>query len=167
MTEKYKKKRWMLLFALLSLFTMMSAAEKNAIRVYEADGNSIAYLLSARPTVTFSGDELVLKADDVEVAYPLTPSVRFEFAEAPEEEEEEVVGIQGAQQEPLFKITADEIDISHIRPNSIVSIYNLSGQVVKSGRADSEGRIIMNSLNLPKGTYIVKTEQVTFKIFIK
>ena len=165
MTEKYKKKRWMLLFALLSLFTMMSAAEKNAIRVYEADGNSIAYLLSARPTVTFSGDELVLKADDVEVAYPLTPSVRFEFAEAPEEEE--VVGIQGAQQEPLFKITANEIDISHIRPNSIVSIYNLSGQIVKSERADSKGRIIMNSLNLPKGTYIVKTEQVTFKIFIK
>ena len=164
MTEKYKKKRWMLLFALLSLFTMMSAAEKNAIRVYEADGNSIAYLLSARPTVTFSGDELVLKADDVEVAYPLTPSVRFEFAEAPEEE---VVGIQGAQQEPLFKITANEIDISHIRPNSIVSIYNLSGQIVKSERADSKGRIIMNSLNLPKGTYIVKTEQVTFKIFIK
>ena len=165
MTEKYKQKRWILLFALLSLFTMMSAAEKNAIRVYEADGNSVAYLLSARPTVTFSGDELVLKADDVEVAYPLTPSVRFEFAEAPEEEE--VVGIQGAQQEPLFKITANEIDISHIRPNSIVSIYNLSGQIVKSERADSKGRIIMNSLNLPKGTYIVKTEQVTFKIFIK
>ena len=62
MIEKYKKKRWTLLLALLSLFTTMSAAEKNALRVYEADGNSVAYLLSARPSVAFSGDELVLKA---------------------------------------------------------------------------------------------------------
>ena len=163
MIEKYKKKRWTLLLALLSLFTTINAADKNAIRIYEANGNSVVYLLSARPSVIFSGDELVLKANDIEVSYPLTPSVKFEFVET----SEETASIRDKQTEPSFKITADEIVISHIRPNSVVSIYNLSGQVVKSGRADSERRIIMDSLNLPKGTYIVKTEQVTFKIFIK
>ena len=162
MIGKYNE-RWMLLSVLLSLFTMMSAANKNAIRVYEVGGNSVVYLLSAHPSVTFSGDELVLKTDDIEVAYPLTASAKFEFVEAPEE----AAGIRSTQADPSFKITADEIVISHVCPNSAVSIYNLSGQVVKSGQANSEGRVIMNPLNLSKGTYIVKSEQVTFKIFIK
>ena len=153
----------MLLSALLLLATMMNAADKNAVRVYESNGNSAIYLLSARPSVTFSGDELRLKTDEIEVSYPLTPSVKFEFVEA----SEEAASIRSVQAEPSFKITAKEIDISNIRPNSVVSIYNLSGQVVKSGRADNEGQIVMSQLNLPKGTYIVKTEQTTFKIFIK
>lgn len=159
MIEKYNK-RWILLAALLSLFTMVKAADKNAVRVYEANGNSATYLLSERPSVSFSGDALVLKAGDVEVSYPLNPSVRFEFVESSEES----TGIQSAQAEPSFGITADEITVSNVRPNSVVSIYNLSGLVVKSARADNEGRAI---INLPKGTYIVKTEQTTFKIFIK
>lgn len=162
MIKKYNK-RWILLSALLSLFMMVKATDKNAVRVYEPNGNSAIYLLSARPSVAFSGEELRLKTDEIEVSYPLSPSVRFEFAEA----SEEAAGIRSAQAEPSFKITADEIDISNVRPNSVVSIYNLSGQVVKSGRADNEGRIVMSQLNLPKGTYIVKTEQTAFKIFIK
>lgn len=162
MIKKYNK-RWILLSALLSLFMMVKATDKNAVRVYEADGHSDTYLLSVRPSVTFSEDALILKAGDVEVFYPLSPSVRFEFVEV----SENPTGIQGMQAEPSFKITADEIDISNVRPNSVVSIYNLSGQVVKSGGADNEGRIVMSQLNLPKGTYIVKTEQTTFKIFIK
>ena len=162
MIKKYNK-RWVLLSALLSLFTMMKAADKNAVKIYETNGNSAIYLLSARPSVTFSGEELMLKTDEIEVSYPLTPSVKFEFVEA----SEEAASIRNAQAEPSFKITADEIGISHLHPHSIVSIYNLSGRVVKSERADNEGRIVMSQLNLPKGTYIVKTEQTAFKIFIK
>ena len=162
MAKKYNR-RWMLLSVLLSLSTMMSAVDKNAIRVYEVGGSSAIYLLSARPSVTFSGKGLVLKTDDIEVLYPLTPSVKFEFVETSEES----AGIRNTQTEPSFKITADEIDISNVRPSSIVSIYNLSGRVVKSGQANSEGQIAMGPLNLSEGTYIVKSEQITFKIFIK
>ena len=153
----------MLLSAFLSFFTMISAEGKNAIRVYETKGNSVTYLLSVQPSVTFSNDELRLKADDVELAYPLSPSVRFEFVEISEES----TGIRGAESKPTFKIAADEIVISHVRPYSIVSICNMSGMVVKSARADSEGRLIINALNLPKDIYIIKTEQIAFKIFVK
>lgn len=160
--EKYNK-RWLLLSALLLIFTVMSAEDKNAVKVYEADGNVVTYELSVRPSVRFSEDELVLKAGDVEVFYPLSPSVRFEFAEI----SKETTDIQGKLARPTFRITADEMVIHHVSPNSAVSIYDLAGQVIKSEYADSKGHIIMDSHNLPKGTYIIKSEQVTFKIFIK
>lgn len=159
-----KNKRWVFVFALLSLCTIMAvAANKNAIKVYEADGSSEIFLLSKSPNVTIVGNELVLKVDDIEVLYPLTPSVRFEFVEMANDDKE--TGIQEIT--PSYKITANEIVISHVSPNSLICIYHLSGKMVKSARADNEGQIRISSLNLSKGTYIVKSEQVTFKIFIK
>lgn len=147
----------------LSLFVMMNAADKNAVRIYAADGSMVTYLLSVKPSVSFSSDALILKTTDVEVVYPLNPSVRFEFAEV----SDATTSIQSAQTELSCRITTDEIEIYNVRPNSVVSIYNLSGVTVKSGRANGDGWITMNSINIPKGTYIVKSEQVTFKIFVK
>ena len=120
MIEKYDK-RWVLLSALLLLSMMMKAADKNAVRVYEANGNSVTYLLSECPSAAFSGDTLILKAGNVEVSYPLNPSVRFEFVESSEESTD----IQNAKSEPLFKIAGNQISIFNIRPNSIANIYDL------------------------------------------
>ena len=117
----------------------------------EANGNSVTYLLSECPSAAFSGDTLILKAGDVEVSYPLNPSVRFEFVESSEESTD----IQNAKSEPLFKIAGNQISIFNIRPNSIANIYDLSGQALKSELSDSEGRIVMDVLNLPHGTYVI------------
>ena len=69
------------LLLLLPLFSMMAVADEaiNSLVVWAKDGTKVAYALADKPKVTFTGTDLVITSNGIEVNYALENMVRFTY----------------------------------------------------------------------------------------
>ena len=82
---------------------------------------------------------------------------------AQEKQKPEIV--QDVQSKVVVTVLDNAVRIQNATPNSTAEIYNILGVKVFSVTIDSLDETI--TLNLPKGYYILKTEQIVRKLVIK
>lgn len=51
-----------------------------------------------------------------------------------------------------------------LKAGAVVRVYNISGQIVSSYKADEEGNATVDISGLPKGVVILRSEGITVKI---
>lgn len=109
------------------------------------DGGKTMFAFSEKPKITFDGESLVLKTKKIEVKYPLSEIKNFTFSDVSTSVES-------------LQVTSDAKD------NGIVSIYNISGQLIESFEVKNNKQLTFITEHLPKGIYIIKTISHTFKL---
>lgn len=140
-----KKKTALLLLALAGSAAAVNA--ETALCVDMTDGSSKVYMLSARPTISMEGADMVIRTSGAETSLPRADvkSMRFD------------------DRTDLESITAAD-DIFRYRDNRIeapaqqIEIFSISGTKVAYGRDELEIR------HLPAGIYIVRTDNKSVKI---
>lgn len=157
------KQRILLLLFLLASVVIMRAATtadlKNAIVVYQKDGQVAKFAFSEKPVVTYSGNDLVLTTTKTAVHYPIymLQKVVIDVSDAIINDVEEV------KREAQFRFEGGMLVISGGDPGSTVYIYDIKG--VKAGQyvLDGEGCATLPLQHLGQQLYIVKTTRFTFK----
>jgi len=139
-----------ILTLLLLTCQLLAFADGNALLVTLKDGKQAGYVLSAKPTVTFSGTVLNIKVGDASTAYDLADVNTFTFVD-----EKKLTSIEAMPMgSSLFEYRNGIIRSA----GADIQVFTLDGKLLKNGEST------LSLAGYPKGVYIVKMNHQVIKI---
>ena len=141
-------KRTLLRFIFTSLLAAMSS-----------NGSENAFFLKDKPKVTFEGTSLKVSAATGDVSFALADVMRFTYAK------KSTSGISEQVENPTgVSFEGDVLVISQLKANTTASIYALDGKLIRQLKPQRAGTYRISLSELPSGLYLVKADNVTYKI---
>lgn len=154
-------------FTLLSLLlafavTSMWAADKqNTLIVLTKDNVLHQFVLADKPTVTFEGTQLKVTCEkaSASASFNLADVIRFTY------DGKSAAGIDVMTVDPAaISMEEGTLVISQMKANSIVNVYSMDGKLVRQLKAQRAGTYRLSLSSLPSGVYLVKADNITYKI---
>ena len=153
------KKLLFLLILLLALPIGMLADNQNTLIVKTKDGAQTTFVLQDKPRVTFEGTDLKVVSEKETVAFALADVLRFEYVK------KDALGIDEDVVDPTgVSYQGGVLVISQLRQGASVAVYALDGKLLRQLTASHSGTYRLNLSELPTGLYLVKADNVTYKI---
>lgn len=143
------KKTLILLAGALS--ALAANAGDYALKVNLSPGSSATYILSDKPVITYSGNDVIFKSQGIEDSYLLSDVKSFSFTEN---------GTSGIES-VTDNVTYEFHDNVFTCEGQVITVYNLSGRKVASG----SNSVSLESLD--RGIYIVNTGNRAIKVMKK
>ena len=147
------------LFALLLsiLFPTVAKADDLVLQVWQADGKVMNISLNEQPVTTYSDGQLIIRTTKTTVTFPLEQVVKYTYADASGISSPESVG---------SKMSADgeTITFTGLKANTPVYLYTVAGQLVNTVIATGQSKTVVSVSKFPVGVYVVKANDMTFKI---
>ncbi len=144
---------------LLALPIGMLADNQNTLIVKTKDGAQTTFVLQDKPRVTFEGTDLKVVSDKETVAFALADVLRFEYVK------KDALGIDEDVVDPTgVSYQGGVLVISQLRQGASVAVYTLDGKLLRQLTASHSGTYRLNLSELPTGLYLVKADNVTYKI---
>ena len=157
-------KRTLLRFIFTSLLAAMSstlhaADEVETLIILMKNGSENAFFLKDKPKVTFEGTSLKVSAATGDVSFALADVMRFTYAK------KSTSGISEQVENPTgVSFEGDVLVISQLKANTTASIYALDGKLIRQLKPQRAGTYRISLSELPSGLYLVKADNVTYKI---
>lgn len=136
-------------FLLLSLFLGLSTWAAPRLVVWQKNGEKVFYELADEPKTSFEKGKLIIVTDKVRVEYQLSNILRYTyegFADAIEETEPTGTG---------FQQKGNDVRVYGVPKGTDVKLYNASGQLLSTVKADGTSAVHFSLSNKPSGVYIV------------
>lgn len=153
-----KLKLGLSLFLGLSLIAKAENIPSNLV-VWAKNGTKVAYALAEKPKVTFTGTDLVITTNGVEVNYPLENLACFTY----EENTSSVINNLQTD-ESAFRLNGESLLFPSLKANSTVLVYSLNGTIVFHKTIRQNGEYVFLLSNLNAGVYMVNVNGLTYKI---
>lgn len=151
-------KRLKLFFLIAAVTALMASADDWVLQVWQTDGQVLKIKLEDEPTTSYVDGQLVITTLTNTVSFPLENVRRYTYAEYP----------SGLDMQKVANITfsndGETITFTGLKPNTEVALYNVAGQMLRRVVADGSSRVSMTVSDLIMGVYIVKADNVTYKI---
>ena len=157
-------KRTLLRFIFTSLLAAMSSTlhagdEVETLIILMKNGSENAFFLKDKPKVTFEGTSLKVSAATGDVSFALADVMRFTYAK------KSTSGISEQVENPTgVSFEGDVLVISQLKANTTASIYALDGKLIRQLKPQRAGTYRISLSELPSGLYLVKADNVTYKI---
>lgn len=157
-------KKIILLVLLSSIsITVMADELKTQFVIWSKTGTQVAYALIEKPKVTFTDTEVIITTNGVEANYDLEEMARFTY-----ENNDITVSITNLEtNKSNYKITDESLLFYALKANSNVSVYSHNGTLIFKRTICQNGDYAFTVSNLEKGVYIIKVNELTYKIVIK
>lgn len=156
--------KFKILLFFLSLFFASSAIaeEKTTLVVCAKDGSKVAYALSEKPLVTFSETDLIVKTKSLEVNYPFDKMDRLIYEyEALDDKVDLLTDGQAMINKGGYLLFPE------LKSGDSVMIYSSNGVLVADKKMGADGEYVFPLNEVPIGIYMVKVNDVTYKIVKK
>lgn len=163
--DSLMKTRRMLLALCLLVGTLTAAAQSDSPKlvVWQKNGEKVVFDLDKLPETTFGGGVLTIKTTTATVAYQLSNILRYTY----ENVKETGVELQPADRSIKINERGDEVVFRNLKPGSVVTLYDLRGQLLEQRKAESLSPLTISVQNRPGGVYIVKSGNETIKLLRK
>ena len=140
-------------------YSAMQADQVQSLIVQLKDGSQTAFFLKDKPQVTFDGPNLKVTSTAGDTSFALSDVLRFTYAK------KDPTGIDEMVTDPTgVDFQGDVLVISQLNANGDVSVYALDGKLLRQLKASHAGTYRLNLSELPAGLYLVKADNVTYKI---
>ena len=139
-----------LLFTTTVLWVTLSAfaTEQNVVAIYQTDGQKALFAFADQPEVTYTTTDLVLTTTKTTVQYPISQLKKIQYE---------------LEEDKRFSFRDGSIVIEGGVPNSLVTIYTVSGALTAQYRLDGNGDAVIPTQGLRGNTYIFANGSITFK----
>jgi hypothetical protein len=141
--------------------TTLAADKQNTLIVLTKGNVQHLFVLADKPTVTFEGDQLKVTCEkaSASASFNIVDIIRFTY------ENKDASGIDELTVDPA-EVSMEEgtLVISQLKANAIVNIYALDGKLVHQLKAQRAGTYRLSLSSLPIGVYLVKADNITYKI---
>ena len=139
------------------------AADKQNTLFVLTKGNVLhQFVLADKPKVTFEGTSLKVTCEknaSASYTFNLSDVIRFAY------DAKSATGIDEIQDEPAdISQEGDVLVISQVKAGATVSVFALDGRLVRQLKPQRSGTYRLNLSELPSGLYIVKADNITYKI---
>ena len=140
----------------LLLMGAATAMASNTLVLHLASGQTQRFvLLNEQPTISFTGDDVVVKTSTSEMVYAMTDVKFFNY-------ETVATAIEGTQADGL-KIDGDRIVYDGLPAGCKVQVYDVAGHVCGSAVADESGHAVVSIVKFSAGVYMVNANNVSTK----
>ena len=131
----------------------------NTLVVTMKNGAETAFFLKDKPNVTFEGTNLKVVSEKTTTTFALADVLRFTYVKRdPSGINEQIVDPTEISYEDGVLV------ISQIKAGASVGVYALDGKLVRQLKAYRSGTYRLSLSELPTGLYLVKADNVTYKI---
>ena len=160
--QKIKLQTITLLLAMLSVPTGMRAADKqNTLIVLTKDNVLHQFVLADKPTVTFEGTQLKVTCEkaSASASFNLADVIRFTY------DGKSAAGIDEMTVDPAeISMEDGTLVISQMKANSTINVYSTDGKLVRQLKSQRAGTYRLSLSSLRAGVYLVKADNITYKI---
>lgn len=126
-----------------TLFTVGAIAQET-LNIHSKSKGTVSIPFSKKPELTFGKNEtLTVVSDELTVDYPFSDVEKLTFTNS----------------------SVDQVGVIRHATSSSIYVYNLSGVLIREYKANGEENTL-EWRSLPKGTYIVKDGERTYKIVL-
>ncbi len=148
------------LLVLLTVFCVGTrAAQVETLVVKLKNGSETAFFLKDKPQVKFEGTNLKVTSSAGDATFALADVLQFTY------DKRDTSGINETVTEPTGVIFKDDVlVVSQLKVNAVVSVYGLDGILVRQWKAPHAGTFRLSLSELPSGLYLVKVDNITYKI---
>ena len=135
------------------------------IIVWDNDGGRISFPLEENPTFKYKIDESVVSCITTSntIDLPLNDVRKYTLDTQPVTP----TSIEDAESEGRMSYKSDRIYLSNFKAYTVAGIYTADGTMVGSYKADAEGSLTIPMGNWTSGVYVVKVNNVSYKIYKK
>ena len=135
---------------------------RNVLVVQTRGGGETTFLLVDKPEAKFEGNQLRVRSEKADVSFNISDVLRFLYTKR------SVVGIDDleTQNDPTAIDYQQDgtLVISQLRAGAGVGVYSMDGKLVQQLKARHAGTYRLSLSSLPRGVYIVKADNITYKI---
>lgn len=153
-----------LILCLLNSLATYSQENYTTVNIYKKNGETVTFLLSAHPQMTFSSDSVFVNAADSSEFEAL----RREIEEITFERgiPNEIDILESLDKQVFFKyIDEHSITIYGIDNMSSIRIYDITGKIFKPEINSIDAKVfVINLSELPSGIYIINADGNSLKI---
>ena len=147
-----------ILFFILALLPIAASAEDAQIVIKQKGGNETVLKLSTNPVITFEGENMVVASDVIQISIPLGDIDDYVVNNG-------TTAIEPVKAQPQY--TCGHVIFSGVADGSPIYIHTLDGKVVGKQAADASGKADVSLENLPKGAYIISSQNNSIKVINK
>lgn len=131
--------------------------QKDAMVVETTAGEKVLFFFEEKPEMAFAGDVAEITTTTDKVQYPLEEVKRIYF--------DEKSGIaQTEADETRFYFDGNTLRVEGLEVGEQIGLYAVGGALLRSAKADADGRVDLSTESLSTGVYIVKTKSISYKI---
>ncbi len=121
------------------------------------DGTKTTFGLTEEPKISFSDGELTIVSSSRTFSISLADIQNYAFSEVS-------TGIEEAIKEGSVKLENGFVVFNGLAAGSKVATYLQDGKLVKESKADSNGLVVLDLSDLPKGIIILQSIKTNIKI---
>ena len=159
-----------LILFFLIIGSLVSKANDNnfllSLQYIDDDGKpQTAYVkLTDKPKVSFTATQLEISGLNIALLYDQVTAINVVDAESTSIDH---VAATDDKIPQIIFLNSSILQLSGISKGTIVKLYSLEGKMVSQDTASNDSIITISLSQLPKGAYIVRTNQKSFKIIKK
>ncbi len=144
---------------LLLVFSTVSVtyADDWILQIWQNDGNVMNINLNDEPVTTYSEGNLLIRTKNSSITYPLEKVKKYTFVSSSDIQE---INGMGAS----FSQDGETLIFRNLKENTNIEIFTVSGQVVKKINNGKHSKATVSVSNIPIGVYVIKANDLTFKI---
>lgn len=147
-----------LFFLLTIAVTMAAQADDRVLKVWQSDGQVLTISLADEPRTTYSDGNLIITSSKTSVTLPLEKVRRYTYESA-------ASGIDETKTvRAAFSRDGETLTLTGLKPGTAVLLYNVAGQLLRTLDSGTQPKVVVSVSNLPAGVYVVKANDVTYKI---
>ena len=147
-----------ILFLLVLAVTVAAQADDRVLKVWQADGQVLTISLADEPRTTYSDGNLIITSSKSSVTLPLEKVRRYTYESA-------ASGIDEAKAvRATFSRDGETLTLTGLKPGTSIYLYNVAGQLLRTIDSGTQPKVVVSVSHLPAGVYVVKANDVTYKI---
>jgi len=161
--------------ALLLLISATSMAAETVSVQYlvlsQEDGTEAKFALTDYPVITFNeGGEMVVTCNGSSMTFDSQQLTKHEIIT--EEEQREATAIGAVQNDQVVGTTKPQVafgkaEFSGLKEGQRVLVYTIDGKMVATTSVNANGRVSIDLSSLPKGVYILRAPNYSYKVSTK
>lgn len=144
---------------LFSSFLAMADEPKSRLVVWGKDGTKTYFDLVENPKTTFKDNNLVITSETMTISYPIDQVLRYTY-------ELVSTGIENVSPEKAVRISQhnDALTLENLKPGSAVCLYTVDSKLIMAQTIGDSHSVTISLSDRPSGVYIVKVNDVTYKM---
>jgi len=148
--------------AVLAFSVMSGLSAQNTLTIHQKDGQQFSYGFGEKPVVTFTDNDLIVTTanENVKLTLALTSVEKFTF----DSNETAVNDIKDNAQKASISLDEYSVYIANVKENAVVSLSSADGKQLQAFKANADGTVSFSIADLPNGTYIISSENLSVKI---
>lgn len=147
-----------ILLLLITALAVVAKADDRVLQVWLSDGRIMNINLNEEPRTTYVDGNLVITTSKTTITYPLENVKRYTYALVD-------AGISSPKaMNVVMSEDGETLTLDRIPSGTAVYLYNVAGQLLKKIDTRQKSKVSVTVSDLPIGVYVVKANDVTYKI---